>query len=56
MRMAPDGLLLLEIESGQGESAAELAFRLFAKAAIRVLPDLSGKPRLLKIVQDRMNP
>jgi len=56
MRMAPGGLLLLEIESGQGESAAELAFRLFAKAAIRVLPDLSGKPRLLKIVPDRMNP
>jgi len=53
MRMAPGGLLLLEIESGQGESAAELALRLFPKADIEVLPDLSGKPRLLKIYPDR---
>ena len=53
VRMAPGGMLLLEIESGQGESAAELASRLFPQAAIRVLPDLSGKPRLLKIVPDR---
>ena len=53
MRMAPGGLLLLEIESGQGESAAELASSRFPKAAIEVLPDLSGKPRLLKIYPDR---
>jgi release factor glutamine methyltransferase len=48
-RVAPSGLLLLEIESGEGESAAEAAFRCFPDAVIRVLPDLAGKPRLLKI-------
>lgn len=48
-RMAPTSLLLLEIESGQGESAAEAAFRCFPDAAIHILPDLAGKPRLLKI-------
>jgi len=47
--IAPGGLLLFEIEASQGESAAEAAFRFFPDAAIRVLPDLAGKPRLLKI-------
>ncbi len=49
-RMAPGGMLLLEIEAGQGESAAEAAYRCFPEASIRVLPDLAGKPRLLKII------
>jgi release factor glutamine methyltransferase len=48
-KMAVGGRLLLEIEASEGESAAEAAFRCFPDADIRVLSDLAGKPRLLKI-------
>jgi release factor glutamine methyltransferase len=48
-RLAPGGLVLFEIEAGQGESAAEAAYRCFPDSAIHVLPDLAGQPRLLKI-------
>ena len=41
--------LLLEIEAGEGESAAEARLSLLPAAEIRVLPDLAGKPRFLKI-------
>jgi release factor glutamine methyltransferase len=47
--LAPGGLLLLEIEAGQGESAPALARRYFPSAKITVLPDLAGLPRLLKV-------
>ncbi len=46
---APGGLLLLEIEAGQGESAPALARKHFPTAAIKVKNDLGGHPRLLKI-------
>ncbi len=46
---APGGMLLLEIEAGQGESAPELARQSFAAAEIEVKLDLAGHPRLLKI-------
>lgn len=46
----PGGALLLEIEAGQGELAAQCARQILADAAsIQILNDLSGKPRLLKI-------
>ncbi len=48
-RMAPAGLLLLEIEAGQQDEAASLASRYFPGASINVLPDLAGLPRLLRI-------
>ncbi len=48
-RMAPKGLLLLEIESGQGKPAMNLATRIFLGASARVVPDLAGLPRLLRI-------
>ena len=48
-RLAPGGLLLLEIEAGQGESARELGERLFPDAKSGVSNDLAGKPRLLRI-------
>ncbi len=46
---APGGLLLLEIESGQGGAALALARRFFYSAAVEVINDLAGHPRLLKI-------
>lgn len=52
-RMAPGGLLLLEIEFEQGEQSVEIARRLFPRAAIQVLPDLAGLPRLLRIEQNQ---
>lgn len=48
-RMAPGGLLLLEIEFEQGEAASAIARRQFPDASVQVLADLAGLPRLLKI-------
>jgi release factor glutamine methyltransferase len=43
------GILLLEIEHEQKEAVIELAGSIFIGAAIQVLPDLAGHPRLLQI-------
>ena len=48
-RVRSDGLALLEISSAQGEAAAALGARAFPRAEVRVLPDLAGLPRLLRI-------
>jgi release factor glutamine methyltransferase len=48
-RMAPGGLLLLEIESSLSEPVRETAVRYFPLARFELLNDLSGKPRLLEI-------
>ncbi len=48
-KLTPGGLALLEIEAGQGESAPALARQFFPQAAIEVLPDLAGHPRLLVV-------
>lgn len=48
-RLAPGGLMLLEIEATQGESAPALARQHFPTADIQVQPDLAGHPRLLCI-------
>ncbi|HTX79937.1 MAG TPA: HemK family protein methyltransferase, partial [Longilinea sp.] len=47
--LAPDGILLLEIENDQKEASMELARSIFPNADIQVLSDLSGQPRLLQI-------
>jgi release factor glutamine methyltransferase len=47
--LAPDGLILLEIEAGQGMAAVSLAYDLFDKATINLRRDLSGKERLVAI-------
>jgi release factor glutamine methyltransferase len=47
--LAPGGILLLEIEHEQKEAAIELAGSIFIGAAIQVLSDLAGRPRLLQI-------
>ena len=47
--LAAGGALLLEIEASQGKSALELARQAFPQAELRLLPDLSGRDRLLSI-------
>ena len=47
--LAPDGLMLLEIEAGQGENAPALARKIFPYAEVDLKTDLAGLPRLLRI-------
>jgi release factor glutamine methyltransferase len=47
--IAAAGALLLEIEAGQGDSAARLAAQHLPQAAVNVVADLAGLPRLLFI-------
>ncbi|MBN2547693.1 MAG: peptide chain release factor N(5)-glutamine methyltransferase [Anaerolineales bacterium] len=56
LALAPQGLLLLEIEASQGEAARELAQAYFPQAQVEVLPDLAGHDRLVKVRQERATP
>jgi len=47
--LASAGLILLEIEAGQGETAPALARSYFPAADIRLSTDLAGFPRLISI-------
>lgn len=47
--LAPNGLILLEIEAAQGSHALKLAHDTFAQAKIQLYPDLTGRDRLLEI-------
>jgi release factor glutamine methyltransferase len=47
--LAPDGLMLLEIEATRGADALKLAHELFPKADIQLHQDLTGQDRLLEI-------
>jgi release factor glutamine methyltransferase len=47
--VAPGGALLVEIGSGQGESASALAKASFPKATVKVHPDLAGHDRVLEV-------
>lgn len=47
--LAPDGLILLEIEEGQGMAAVSLAYDSFDRATINLRRDLAGKERLVAI-------
>ncbi len=47
--LARGGMLLLEIESSLGEAACGLAKAAFPHAEVRVLPDLAGNDRLVKV-------
>jgi release factor glutamine methyltransferase len=49
-----DGTALLEIGADQGETAADAARAAVPGAAVDVLPDLAGRPRVLRI--DRRGP
>lgn len=48
-RLAPGGLLLLEIDSSHGAAALTLAQETFPHADVRLIPDLSGRDRLIRI-------
>ncbi len=47
--LAPGGILLIEIESSQGEKLLAWARQTFPRAAIELLPDLAGRDRLITI-------
>ena len=47
--LAPDGLILLEIEAGQGMTAVSLAYDSFDHATINLRRDLAGKERMVAI-------
>ena len=47
--LARGWLMLFEIDSSHGERAAELAQHYYPHAKIRILPDLTGRDRLLRI-------
>ena len=47
--LQPGGLLLLEIDSSQGIPALTLAQETFPDADVRLLPDLAGHDRLVRI-------
>jgi release factor glutamine methyltransferase len=51
--LAPDGMMLLEIESTLGSKAVSLARAAFPEARVSLHQDLAGKDRLLKIVLSR---
>ena len=48
--LAPGGLLLLEIEASSGEAVHSLAHEAFPKAEVQVLPDLTGRDRLVSVL------
>lgn len=47
--LAPEGLVLLEIEATQGGAVLSLAGEFFPKAQIELLPDFAGHDRLIRI-------
>jgi release factor glutamine methyltransferase len=48
-RLAPGGLLLLEIEATQGAMVHSMARQAFPQAQVRVLPDLASRDRLVVV-------
>jgi release factor glutamine methyltransferase len=48
-RLAPGGLLLMELESSEGPSVLSLAYDVFCEAEIHLHKDLAGHERLLEI-------
>lgn len=47
--LAPQGLILLEIEAGQGTAAVSLAYDFFDNATINLRRDLAGNERMVAI-------
>jgi release factor glutamine methyltransferase len=47
--LAPNGLILLEIEATRGIKALNLAYDMFSQAEIHLHQDLTGHDRLLEI-------
>jgi release factor glutamine methyltransferase len=55
-RLTPGGLVLLEIEAGQGEAALALASRAFPRAQITIFQDLAGNDRVVQIANCKLRP
>jgi release factor glutamine methyltransferase len=53
-RLAPGGLLLLEIEAGQGAAALDLARQAFPGAEVRLLEDLAGRDRVVRVENQKV--
>ncbi len=47
--LAPDGMILLEIETDHGRSVPEIARRLIPGVQVDMIRDLAGKPRVVRI-------
>jgi release factor glutamine methyltransferase len=47
--LAPNGMILLEIEASQGMAAVAMAYDSFDNAEIHLHKDLSGRDRLVEI-------
>lgn len=54
--LAPGGLLLLEIMAGQGAAVTALARAAFPGADVRVIPDLAGHDRVVRVALHGGNP
>ncbi|MBC8333619.1 MAG: peptide chain release factor N(5)-glutamine methyltransferase [Anaerolineae bacterium] len=54
--LARGWLMLFEIDSSHGERAVELAHQHYPHANIRILPDLTGRDRLLRIEDNLCKP
>ena len=48
-KITRDGLLLLEIDADAGQNAFTLARECYPEADIKLIPDLAGHDRLLRI-------
>ena len=48
-KLAPGGLLLIEVEASLGGQTLSLARQFFPDALLQVLPDLAGRERLLRV-------
>ncbi|MEN6411059.1 MAG: peptide chain release factor N(5)-glutamine methyltransferase [Anaerolineaceae bacterium] len=51
-RLAPGGLLLVEIEAGQGQIVREFAQKGFPRAGVQICADLAGNDRLLVVERE----
>lgn len=47
--LLPPGLVLIETQFDQAETVADLAAQIYPQAEVRVLTDLAGNPRLVRI-------
>ena len=48
-RLTPSGVLLAEIGHNQGRAAKAAARTVFARAAVKIVPDLAGRDRVLAV-------
>lgn len=51
-RLAPGGMILLEIEASQGQAASALAREVFPQASVKIHKDLVGHDRLIEIQRE----